>query len=301
MKSKKLNGEGLEFLTRPSNSRDIFSYPVMAHDYVLYIGPLDSSEDEREKIQLIRTASPDDTIRLIINSPGGYVSLAMSYVSAINESAARIVTHAEGTVASAGTLLWLSGEERTVSPMTQFMFHNYQTEVYGDGANIFSQVTFEKSYFDRLIKRFYEGVLTNEEIDRIIGGGQVWLDEQEIVKRTKAVLLSKDYLRSVREGNVSAEEGGEDAMPELFGGPGIKVIKKDNNEVFLDLDGLSSEHLGTLNVKELYVVAEQLAGMVDKDLKTDFKVTKKSPRPDLEKCLLSLAPQVLEELNKVDE
>ena len=177
------------------DNRNIFVYPIPTHDYVMYIDDLSWLEDHQERLQLIRMATPDDSIRIVINSPGGVVSIAMAYVNAMAESAANIVTHAEGNVCSAGTVLWLAGEERTVSPLTMFMFHNYQGGTWGDGANMHSQIIFEKAYFERLVERFYGNVLTEEEINRIKGGGQVWMDEIEVLSRTNAVLLDSKNIK----------------------------------------------------------------------------------------------------------
>ena len=282
------NNEGtFEMFSPVTRSRDIFSYPVMAHDHVIYVGPLEYPEDEREKIQLIRTAGPDDTIRLIINSPGGYVSLAMSYVSAINESAARVITHAEGSVASAGTLLWLSGAQKTVSPLTEFMFHNYQGGAFGDGANMFSQITFGKAYFDKLLRRFYTGVLTEDEITRIIGGGQVWLDEEEIIKRTDAQLLSKEYLVKCREEAGIAPHD----IPQSAGKAPESVSKESEvglkfqfpgEEAFELPTDVSAEELDLgFTTKELRAMVAALGEAAGVDVKTEYKVTSRTNKQTL--------------------
>lgn len=179
---------------------NIFTYPVPTSDYVIYIDDLSELEEHQERLQLIRQASPEDTIRIIINSPGGYVKTAMSYVHAIRESVATIGTHAEGEACSAGTILWLACENRTVAPMTSFMFHNYQGGVFGNGANINSHVAHYTKYFNRIIDSFYTGVLTQEEIDLIKNGGEVWLDEVELCERTQATLLTKENITKLQNG-----------------------------------------------------------------------------------------------------
>lgn len=191
----------------PGMSGNIYSYPVHSHDHVIYIDDLSWLEDHQDRLQVIRQANPDDTIRIVINSPGGVVSIAMAYVSAIRESQAQIVTHAEGNVCSAGTILWLACKDRTVSPLTEFMFHNYQGGTFGDGANMYAQIAFEKHYFDRLIDTFYTGVLTDTEIATIKGGGQVWMDEIEILKRTKAVLLDERNISRLQRGQAALMSG----------------------------------------------------------------------------------------------
>lgn len=283
------NNEGtFEMFSPVTRSRDIFSYPVMAHDHVIYVGPLEYPEDEREKIQLIRTAGPDDTIRLIINSPGGYVSLAMSYVSAINESAARVITHAEGSVASAGTLLWLSGAQKTVSPLTEFMFHNYQGGAFGDGANMFSQITFGKAYFDKLLRRFYTGVLTEDEITRIIGGGQVWLDEEEIVKRTGAQLLSKDYLAKCREeAGIPPHEIPQEVakLPEDTAETKKEVALKfqfPGKEAFeLPTDVTASELDAAFTAKEIRCLVAALGQTMGVDVQSEYFVNSRTNKQSL--------------------
>lgn len=120
-----------------------FRYPIPVSTIVIYIDGLEDLADHTENLQLIREATPEDNIRLIINSPGGCVHIAMAYIQAVRESQAMVVTHAEGMICSAGTLLWLKcGKDgRTIAPFTEFMAHNYQAGTYGDGANMYSQVT----------------------------------------------------------------------------------------------------------------------------------------------------------------
>ncbi|MBL5840936.1 ATP-dependent Clp protease proteolytic subunit [Enterobacter asburiae] len=260
----------------PGMHGNIYSYPVHSHDHVIYIDDLSWLEDHQDRLQVIRQASPDDTIRVVINSPGGVVSIAMAYVSAIRESQASIVTHAEGNVCSAGTVLWLACKDRTVSPLTEFMFHNYQGGTYGDGANMYAQIAFEKHYFDRLIDTFYSGVLTETEIATIKGGGQVWMDEVEIVKRTPAVLLDERNIKRMQEGQrpiISGEKAKEpkdktvienvdlDNLPE--GTPESIFLKIEvEGEVFkFDVSTLQAKDFDPFNVAELQTIYSQIGAM----------------------------------------
>ncbi|WNT48184.1 ATP-dependent protease [Salmonella phage SPLA5a] len=270
----------------PGMSGNIYSYPVHSHDHVIYIDDLSWLEDHQDRLQVIRQASPDDTIRVVINSPGGVVSIAMAYVSAIRESQAQIVTHAEGNVCSAGTVLWLACKDRTVSPLTEFMFHNYQGGTFGDGANMYAQIAFEKHYFDRLIDTFYTGVLTDTEIATIKGGGQVWMDEVEIVKRTPAVLLDEKNIKRMQQGQnpiISGEKNAKEEkkvvenvdlnnLPE--GEPESVFLKIDvDGEMFkLDVSTLSAKDFDAFNVEELQSILSQI-GMLAAGSEEPLKVT----------------------------
>ncbi len=179
---------------------NVFTYRAHANNHVIYVNEMHWLEDHQERLQTIRAANPEDTVRIIINTLGGDVAIAMAYVSAIRESQAMVIVHAEGQVCSAGTVLWLACERRTVSPLTIFMFHNYQGWIGGDGSNIYRQAVFQKDYFDRVFDYFYKDVLTPEEMETIKGGGEVWLTEEDILVRTEAALLDKENIRREQQG-----------------------------------------------------------------------------------------------------
>lgn len=262
------------FFGMPGFSGNVYSYPVHSHDHVIYIDDLSWLEDHQDRLQVIRQASPDDTIRVVINSPGGVVSIAMAYVSAIRESQAQVVTHAEGNVCSAGTILWLAGKDRTVSPLTEFMFHNYQGGTYGDGANMYAQIAFEKHYFDRLMDTFYTGVLTETELATIKGGGQVWMDEIEILKRTAAVLLDERNIKRMQQGqqpfmNNEAKKPKQKVIENVDmknlpkdAGPAeavvLKVVFEDGEEFKFDISTLKASDFDGFNVTELQYILSQV-------------------------------------------
>lgn len=294
------------FFGMPGFSGNVYSYPVHSHDHVIYIDDLSWLEDHQDRLQVIRQASPDDTIRVVINSPGGVVSIAMAYVSAIRESQAQIVTHAEGNVCSAGTILWLACKDRTVSPLTEFMFHNYQGGTYGDGANMYSQIAFEKHYFDRLMDTFYTGVLTDTELATIKGGGQVWMDEIEILKRTPAVLLDERNIKRLQNGQRPIASGDEkekkvienvdvNDLPKDVGpaeGVVLKVKFEDGEEFKFDISTLKASDFDGFNVAELQYVLSQV-GAVALGSDTPMAVNTKD-RKELLRLIIESSEIILE-------
>lgn len=247
-----------------------FCYPMPSHEHVIYIHDLDYMEDHFNKLQQIRQAHPDDMVRVIINTYGGRVDIAMAYVSAMRESQATVVTHAEGQVCSAGTILWLACKERTVAPMTEFMFHNYQGGAYGDGANIYTQVLFYKQHFDRLIDYFYKGVLTDGEINTIKGGGQVWLDEVEITKRTRAVILDDKNIERMKSGKnpivnptgKQAEKVAEESVVGTDAEKSICLKVHVDGEVFsFDVRTLKASDFDSFNIDEIQSILSQVGAL----------------------------------------
>lgn len=194
-----------------------FRYPIPISTIVIYIDGLEDLADHTENLQLIREATPEDNIRLIINSPGGCIHIAMAYIQAVRESQAMVVTHAEGMICSAGTLLWLKcGKDgRTIAPYTEFMAHNYQAGTYGDGANMYTQVTAWKKRFDKIIADVYGDVLTPEEIDTIKGGGQVWLDTDDLAERVECVVLDEENINRMQSGREPIKSGPKNKKGEV--------------------------------------------------------------------------------------
>lgn len=208
---------------------NVFTYRAHANNHVIYVNEMNWLEDHQERLQTIRAANPEDTVRIIINTLGGDVAIAMAYVSAIRESQAMVIVHAEGQVCSAGTVLWLACERRTVSPLTIFMFHNYQGWIGGDGSNIYRQAVFQKDYFDRVFDHFYKDVLTPEEMETIKGGGEVWLTEEDILVRTEAALLDKENIRREQQGlkYVTGLKTTKPAKPKSVTLQNIDVVSED--------------------------------------------------------------------------
>lgn len=167
------------------NEQHIHSYPVVVqqHHNIYIDGDIGEVQDHRLRIEAIRTAPEGDVIRLIINTAGGQVDTMISYIRAIKETKAKVIGHAEGFVASAGTSIWISCHEHTVAEYTGFMFHNIQYGVGGDASNIERAVQFNSSWGKELINGLYEGFLTEEEIKIISSAGEVYLNRNEAMKR----------------------------------------------------------------------------------------------------------------------
>lgn len=276
---------------RGPQSPSLYSYPMTSYDHIIYIDDLSWLDDHQDRLQAIRSAGPDDTIRIVINTPGGAVNIAMAYISAFRETQAQIVAHAEGMVCSAGTILWLSIPERTVSPMTEFMFHNYQGYAYGDGANMHSQIVFWERHFNRIVKEFYGNVLTQEEIDKILTGGQVWMDENEILTRTKGTLMDAKNIALMKEGkHQEISTGGPADAKEPPTGATLRIFLAENEEMALDLKTLCADDFAGLNNEELQMVAETLIAL--KEGKEEPTKLPKTGRDKLLEMILSTAAEI---------
>lgn len=77
-----------------------------------------------------------DVIHVHIDSYGGEVSEGWAIYNALLQQRARIVTHADGFVASAAIYPFMAGEQRISSSVAAFFFHQAMTGVYGNAEQL---------------------------------------------------------------------------------------------------------------------------------------------------------------------
>lgn len=123
-------------------------------------------------------------IKLMIDSPGGFISAYLTLYDIIRASRSPIYTIAAGVVASAAAPILASGEpgHRYVLPNSRVMIHMPQSHVGGDPAQVKNQVKeFEKT------KNVYINILsrhtgkTPEQIEQDINRLELWMDADETV------------------------------------------------------------------------------------------------------------------------
>lgn len=76
-----------------------------------------------EMLDVLDTATEDDSVEISIDTPGGEVYTAIAIVERMENCKADVTTNASGLVASAGTFIWFYGDKRIVSRWARFLFH----------------------------------------------------------------------------------------------------------------------------------------------------------------------------------
>ncbi len=136
-----------------------------------------------ELCYLLKTADADYTIDLYINTPGGIIDSAFMIADAITTSPAKVIGHLSGTVASAGTLITMTCAEVNITPHLSFMIHNYSGGMAGKGHEMKARQKFTDDHLNDAFKAFYSGFLTDEEMDRVIEGTDLWMGTDEVLER----------------------------------------------------------------------------------------------------------------------
>lgn len=200
---------------KQSSSMPYFSRPVAwLHTFYLS-GAIENASNYAEWFEIIRTAGPDDIVCMNINSMGGSYHTALQFRRVMMESMATISCSIEGECHSAASIIYLSGDQFSVSEGSSMLIHDYSSIVGGKGSEMIRQIQHEKISIDTFLKDVYDKFLTDQEIQNVVSGQDMWLDDDLIIERTQKMVEERDKM------NVSPEENLEEE-PE----PEQEVLKK---------------------------------------------------------------------------
>jgi ATP-dependent protease ClpP protease subunit len=157
---------------------------VTSRVHEFYIsGTIKESSEYIEWFDTIRHASPEDTIKIYINSYGGDMFTGIQFMRVLSETEALVVCSVEGACMSAATMIFLCADQFEVTPHSMFMFHNYSGGTIGKGGEIYDQVRHERKWSEKLLKEIYEGFLTDTEIQSLLDNRDMWMDVDEVIVR----------------------------------------------------------------------------------------------------------------------
>lgn len=144
-------------------------------------------------VRILDLATDKDILKIYISSPGGSVFLMGKLVSAIKKTKAKVVTYAQGAVASAATAIWAEGHERHILPGAFFMQHMSSQFMSGKTTQIAAKTDFCQKYIATQLKRLEDiGLFTAQEIsDMIWKSADVYISGREAISRVGKVSTDK--------------------------------------------------------------------------------------------------------------
>jgi ATP-dependent protease ClpP protease subunit len=154
-----------------------------------------------EMTHRILLASQNDVIYIHLNTSGGHLDTGVQIINAMQSSAAKIITVLDGMAYSLGTLILLAGDEIIINDNCIAMFHNFRGGVVGKGNELTSQLEATVKWFADLAKQIYIPFLSDEELNRILKGEDLWMRSTEIRKRLEKmakILATKDLNKSTK-------------------------------------------------------------------------------------------------------
>jgi len=177
-----------------------YTSKAYGHIHEFYLsGEILPAEAYNEWFDIIRNAGSEDYVKIYINSPGGDLCTAIQFLRVLNETNATVTTSVEGACMSAATMIFLSGHRLEVTPHSLFMFHNYSGGAFGKGGEMFEQISFQHKWSEKLFKEVYQDFLTEEEIQEMMHGRDLWLDCDEVLKRAKRAMAARNKKEETQE------------------------------------------------------------------------------------------------------
>jgi ATP-dependent protease ClpP protease subunit len=197
--SYKIMGKTLEQRSFPKGAQhNFYIYGEISHDineYVDMITTMDTSEEQ-------------DEIHLYINTCGGSLDTTISILHSMGRCNAPVTTHADGRIASAGTLLFLAGTNYVVYPYATFMAHDGSGGFFGKLNENLKSAVASSNLIKRICNDIYFPFFSDDEIHAILQGSDFYCDSDEIVDRInngQAIIDSLEKEQHTQEEEIEEE------------------------------------------------------------------------------------------------
>lgn len=134
-------------------------------------------------IQVLEMATEDDAIQIMLQSDGGNVDAGDAFLHAMANCEAHIHVTATGGCHSLATHILLQADSFSLSEGFLALCHNGSGGAVGNINEYMAKSIFDAEFRTRRFKSVYEGFLTEEEIDNMLKGQDIWLDAEAWCKR----------------------------------------------------------------------------------------------------------------------
>lgn len=182
LKNEKENedSEDVEFVPKPAV---VFKRPMGQSINLYFYGDIEGPESYIKVVEEIKNLTQDDELNLHLSTYGGRVDGLLVLLTAIGQTPALVRAHLDSHAFSAGAILFLSAQEWVVPDARSIMFHHYSGGTFGKSHEITSYVNSNNASFGRLIKNYCKDFLTDDEINDIIEGKDLYLQSTDIQTR----------------------------------------------------------------------------------------------------------------------
>ena len=176
----------------------------------LYIDDeITSPSEYREIYHALSNAGPQDLVKIHINSPGGRLDAGIQIINHIKHCEALVVGVLHMECASMASGIFLACHDWEINKFSTMMVHSCSYGAGGKQSDIKTRVNFMTDYNEMFVRENYTGFLTDEELDRVLKGDDIYFTAEEIDKK---LVKFKKY----REENLNREENEElDDEPEI--------------------------------------------------------------------------------------
>jgi ATP-dependent protease ClpP protease subunit len=177
-------------------------------------GPIEDPSQFDYAIEAFERATDVDRVLVHLSSPGGSVDATDTFLNAMHNCAAPVHVMASGGCHSAATIILLNAPSFTLSDGFNCLIHNGSTGSYGKMSDYRAETRFTGEFMESLMRRTYEGFLSEEEIAQLIDGKDFWMGPEEFCQRAER----RDELLSeaAEEEGLEKLEGAAEQLGELI-------------------------------------------------------------------------------------
>lgn len=162
-------------------------------------GPIQDGDKVSDLIEDLKIATPNDTVHIYLNSPGGSIFTTMQVINSIRDCQGMVITQADGDVSSAASLIFFSASSMYVSDFSTFLIHNGDMMLRGKHSDTLMQATAMKNTVEKLFRSVYYPFLSTEEIDSVLAGRDIHLESEQVCERIKKVLEKEEHENTIQQ------------------------------------------------------------------------------------------------------
>lgn len=179
----------------PPNKDFIYVQP-RAFEFTYYLSDcVQDSHQYHELLQTLDNASENDAINIVINNDGGEVGTCIQLVDHIRNSRALVIGILSGNACSAAGVIFLACHQHVVADHSMLMIHGAVGMAAGKYTDMAKYLEVANRRTRLLYEDIFEGFLTDEELESVFKGEELWYLSGEVIERLRVRekhLLAKD-------------------------------------------------------------------------------------------------------------
>ena len=183
----KNNNQSFELTTPQQNRiyrRPDNEYQKTPDSYEIYIyDDIGSPSEYIEEIALLGDLESGDDVYIRLATGGGRIDGAIALIHALLYCKAKTIAVADSDVGSAGTLLFFACGEMHIKPFSTMMFHVASSMIGGKISESAKQISSTLKLVEKLMRNLYIPYLTDDEVDGLMSGIDLYLDSDEVQER----------------------------------------------------------------------------------------------------------------------
>jgi len=159
----------------------------------------------------IEELTENDVVEFQINSPGGDLTGLVALLHSIRTTEAQTVATIIGDCYSAASLLALSCDVVSVGSLANMLCHSASFHSGGKATDVRHHVNHLTDYAEGIFRECYEHFLSEEEIEDVLAGKELYLNFDEINQRLeRKYSILQEIHNSMQEGCCGNPEGCDD-------------------------------------------------------------------------------------------